>query len=495
MRADVASGPVPIPDRAKVVVIGAGPGGSITAALFAEAGHDVIMLEEGDHWPLSSSEPFSLAEMEQKYRNGGLTLTFGAARVQYVEGRCVGGGSEINSGLYHRTPDGVLDAWMHNYNLDGATPADLLPDFEMNERDVSVSYLPGRAPEAALRLRRGAEACGWSSQEVPRWFKYDGSLDASGVPRGTRQSMTETFVPRFLNAGGKLFSRCRVQRLERRGTGWLIHGVQAAVPARPFCIRSDVAVIAAGAVQTPTILLRSGVGRHVGRTLQLHPTAKVVAEFDDEVTQDGAGVPSEQVKHFSPEMSFGCSISSKAHMALSLAQYPDVRARYDSSWRCMATYYTMALGTGVGRVRSVRGFRDPVLAYRLSEEDGQRLAKGLERLATLLFAAGAARVYPVTEGAKVLRSPADLRLAGSDFSPSRANLMTIHLFSSCPMGELRDQCTVDSYGNAHGEPNLMIADASILCTSLGVNPQGSVMAFARRNARYALHENKALSTN
>jgi choline dehydrogenase-like flavoprotein len=62
-----------------------------------------------------------------------------------------------------------------------------------------------------------------------------------------------------------------------------------------------------------------------------------------------------------------------------------------------------------------------------------------------------------------------------------ASLMTIHLFSSCPMGENKNKCAADSYGRVHGVKNLQIADASLLCTAPGVNPQGSVMAFARRN--------------
>ena len=60
--------------------------------------------------------------------------------------------------------------------------------------------------------------------------------------------------------------------------------------------------------------------------------------------------------------------------------------------------------------------------------------------------------------------------------------MTIHLFSSCPMGENRRLCAADSFGRVHECPGLYIADASLLCTQPSVNPQGSIMAIARRNA-------------
>jgi choline dehydrogenase-like flavoprotein len=80
-----------------------------------------------------------------------------------------------------------------------------------------------------------------------------------------------------------------------------------------------------------------------------------------------------------------------------------------------------------------------------------------------------------------LRSPDDLDSL-PDVLSRDANLMTVHLFSSCPMGEDRSRCVTDSFGKVHEFDNLHIADSSLLCTAPGVNPQGSIMAFARRNA-------------
>lgn len=101
------------------LVIGSGPGGSITGALLAEAGHEVMIIEEGQHLALESCPPFSIEEMAQKYRNKGLTVGMGAPKVAYVEGAVAGGGSEINSGLYHRTPSDVLTRWQNEWGVDG----------------------------------------------------------------------------------------------------------------------------------------------------------------------------------------------------------------------------------------------------------------------------------------------------------------------------------------------------------------------------------------
>jgi choline dehydrogenase-like flavoprotein len=62
------------------------------------------------------------------------------------------------------------------------------------------------------------------------------------------------------------------------------------------------------------------------------------------------------------------------------------------------------------------------------------------------------------------------------------SLTTVHAFSSCPIGERRERCAADSYGKVFDYENLYLNDASMLPDSPGVNPQGGIMALARRNA-------------
>ena len=116
--------------RAEIVVVGSGPGGAITACLLAEAGRDVLLVEEGNFYPQNSCEQFSKGEMLQKYRNGGQTVAFGKNKIGYVEGRCVGGGSEINSALYHRTPPEILERWRKEFQVEALSEKEMQPHFE-----------------------------------------------------------------------------------------------------------------------------------------------------------------------------------------------------------------------------------------------------------------------------------------------------------------------------------------------------------------------------
>jgi choline dehydrogenase-like flavoprotein len=133
-------------------------------------------------------------------------------------------------------------------------------------------------------------------------------------------------------------------------------------------------------------------------------------------------------------------------------------------------------------VRTLPGFRDPLERSAISEKDRRDLADGWHKLAEALFAAGAESVFPCVTGSAPLRSAADLKRVPEQLGAGTGNLMTIHLFCSCPMGEDRKRCATDSFGRVHGLPNLRINYASLLCTAPGVNPQGTIMGLARRNA-------------
>jgi choline dehydrogenase-like flavoprotein len=300
--------------------------------------------------------------------------------------------------------------------------------------------------------------------------------------------MTQTFVPRFLRAGGRLLPGARVDQIRQDGGKWTL-------TCRHFAgrlqIKAGCLFLCAGAVQTPLLLRRNGITRNVGNSLGLHPTLKVVAQFSERVNALDMGVPVHQVKEFAPRMSFGCSISTPAYLALGLLEHPATLKNLPQTWPWMANYYAMIAGEGRGSVRAVPGYGDPLVRYRLARQDLSDLASGVRRLCELLFAAKANSLFVSIAGSPQLTSPADLAKLPQSLPNGAASLMTIHLFSSCPMGEDKSKSAANSFGRLHGFKNLYIADASLLCGPPGVNPQGSIMALARRNALRFLEDHRS----
>jgi choline dehydrogenase-like flavoprotein len=472
--------------KCQVAVIGSGPGGAVTAMTLAAKGFDVVILEEGPHFKLDSCPPFSIEEMRQKYRWGGLNPALGAPRVPLVEACCVGGGSEINSGLYHRTPPEILDLWRDRFDVKHLEQTDLIPHFEACESALGVQLNPGRQPAASVKMKIGAERLGWKTTEVPRWVEYSDIPDPAGIARGKRRSMTETLLPSAQAVGCRLVPNARVEKLERTRAHWRVRAVRQ---YEPLTVEAEAVFVCCGAVETPALLRRSGIKKNIGNTLALSPMIKVAAVFEDEVNSEYVDIGAQQVWEFSPYISIGCSISSLPYLALALSEHPDAGIALKRQWRRMSIYYAAIAGPNVGVVRNVLFSRAPLIRYALSAEDLRALSTGLVYLCRLLFAAGATHLYPGLSGMPALRSAADLARIPSELPRDRTNLTTVHLFSSCPMGEASDSSPVDSFGRLHGYSNLFVNDASLLCTAPGVNPQGSIMALARRNA---LHFSKDL---
>lgn len=465
--------------ESEIAIIGSGPGGSVTAATLADAGREVLLIENGSNCKLDSCVPFSIEEMEQKYRNGGLTPTFGKPKIPYVEGSCVGGGSEVNSGLYHRIPEEVIKKWENEFKVEGIKNSDLEPHYKAIEHNISVSYLPYGAPKASLKLQEGALNLGWKFMEVPKWFKYDND----GV--GIKQSMTETYIPRFERNGGRVLSNTRAKKIIKSGSKWMII-CENAVSSEQIKIKAENLFVCGGAIHTPALLRRSGIRKNIGNTLQMHPKVKVIAKFPEKVNFKDMGVPALQVKEFAPDFSFGCSISSKHYLALGMLDHPECMSEVDDNWEYMAVYYAMIIPKGSGTIRNVPFFKDPFVSYDLKDDDMRILAEALKKLCLLLFEAGAEYLYPSISGFNRIRTKKEIERIPELLTRQNTNLMTIHLFSSCPMGEVKRTCATDSFGKVSGYDNLYINDGSLLCSAPGVNPQGAIMAIARRNAFHFL---------
>ncbi|MDP9335496.1 MAG: GMC family oxidoreductase [Actinomycetota bacterium] len=456
-----------------VLVVGSGAGGAVTAATLAAAGRSVTVVEEGPWVDPDAMEPFSLEEICAKYRHRGLSAALGKPSIVYAEGRCVGGSTEINSALFPRLPEELAEEWRVKYAIEAFASETLAHYADVIETDLTVSKLPFAPPVSSALLERGAAKLGWRSVEFPRLFRYEGG-------RATKQTMTRTFIPRAVDAGARIISDCRVERLLRHGAHvvgarCVRHGAEG---DEPITIHADHVFVCGGAVQTPALLQRSGIRRRIGVGLKLHPMIKIAARFPFEL--DHGDVPMHRITEFAPDIEIGGSASRRGQIAMALADsdadYRDAMAQ----WSHVGVYYA-AIRDGHGRVIAVPGLRAPVVTYRLTDADLSRLARGLVHLGEALLAAGATELYPSVSGAAVVRRPEDLAKWWDAVTRTQTNLMTVHLASTIRMGENRALTAADSFGRVWGSSNLRVNDASLLPGAPGVNPQSAIMMIAARN--------------
>jgi choline dehydrogenase-like flavoprotein len=465
----------------EVLVIGSGAGGAVTAARLAEAGLQVTVVEEGSWVDPDLHEPFSLDEMVAKYRHRGLQGALGNPAIAYAEGRCVGGSTEINSGLYHRLPDYLAEEWRTTYDIDEFGPEPLARYAAQIEEELGVSTLLTAPPASSAALQRGATKLGWRNVEFARVFRYD------QAGRGTKQTMSRTMLPTAIAAGARLIPDCRVVRLVReagRVTGARCERTHHDNAREVLHINAEHVVVCAGAVHTPALLQRSGIRRNIGTGLKVHPTVKIAARFTHPV--DHGEVPMHRVTEFDPYLTIGGSASRRGHVAMALAEATHDIAEPMESWENIAVYYAAIRSEGAGRVLAVPGLRAPLVTYKLTEADMSRLAQGLVHLGEVLFAAGAVELYPSLVGGPVARNLDDIGRWWDRATRSRTNVMTVHLFSTVRMGNDRSRTGTDSFGRVWDHANLYVNDGSLLPDASGVNPQAAIMAIASRNTEHFL---------
>jgi choline dehydrogenase-like flavoprotein len=485
---------------ADVVIVGSGAGGATMAAELAEGGLDVVVLEEGPYATTQSFSADASAAVRKLYRDGGATLAIGNPPVLYQEGRAVGGSTVVNGGMSWRTPEKILDRWYREAGLDGIRAKEMEYYFERVERRIHVRH---QDPESIgvdnALLKKGADAKQWKViPNLRNQVHCAGSNNcAFGCPTGAKQSALVSYIPRALHFGARVYSDVRVSRITRQGKR--ASGVVGRViepdgrPGARVTVRARLVVSACGAIHTPALLHRSGVrspSGQLGQNLSLHPNCKVVAVFDEEVRGWEGVHQAYQVREFQEQGFLFAAVNiPPGILGMSLPFYGEKLGRVLADYSKMVVAGMLVEDSVVGRVRVIAG--SPYPFYQLHDIDADKLVRGTALLCELLFEAGARRILLPFAGIGELSSMDDVRKLFAERIPkSHMEVVTVHVMGTARMGGDRARAVTDGHGLVHDADRLMVADASLFPTPIGVNPAETIQALATRNAHYLIENRR-----
>ena len=480
-----------------VVVVGSGAGGAVIAAELGEGGLDVIVLEEGGYHRSEEFTADATAMVRRLYRDGGGQVTLGTPSISFAEGRCVGGSTTVNGGMCWRTPEHVLERWAREDGVEAILPAQMERYFGRVERFVSAAHQdPGSIGRDQEILRKGAEREGWEVLSNIRNQLHCGGCNncVLGCPTGAKRSTLVSYIPRAMSFGAEVFADCRVDRIVMKGKRAIgVTGRVAGEGGRPgaeFTVRAKRVVLAAGAIQTPALLLRSGVrspsGR-IGTNLTLHPNAPVVALFDESVEGWKGVHQAYQVREFQGEGIIMAAVNLPPPLlAMAAGKYGPELAEVMGQYNNIVSAGVLVEDTGSGRVRLLPG-GGPAAFYDLSERDAQTVVRGTSLLCEALFAAGARRVIVPFRGVPDLLTADDARRLLDRKVPARdMELSTVHVMGTASMGGDPARHVCDSHGRVYDTEGLCVTDASLFPSPIGINPMETIMALATRNAERIL---------
>jgi choline dehydrogenase-like flavoprotein len=466
--------------KTDILIIGSGPAGSLSGyEILKKKKLKVIILEQGKQ-KRDFVKPYSSDEMDIGYYKSGLTPAFGRGNIVYAIANCVGGGSEINSGFFFNFPKHLLNSWKKKISF--------LNYYELNKninnikKNLNIVLDKKNEGLSSKVLLKGSKKLKLRSEAVPRWIK---SSKINNKWSHKRYGMTETYIKMFKKKGGIIIKEIRAKKIIKFAKNKNEEIVVECIKNnKKIFIKTKYLICCGGAIFTPLFLRKSNIKENIGDSLMMHQMTRVVAKFKNEINEDKFGVPIRQINHFKPKMTFGCSISGKEHLALWMSDENNLN-QIIRNYKKYSIYYSLINSSSKGKVLDLPFLDEPYVFYNLSKNDLKNHFLGLKRLSRILFRGGAQEIF-FSKGNLGNETKTSFKNYNEvvQFLENKKNYIpevsSIHLFSSVSMGKSREY-PLDSYGKLKKFTNIYVNDSSILPSTTGVNPQGIIMAMAKRN--------------
>jgi choline dehydrogenase-like flavoprotein len=428
--------------------------------------------------------------------------------VSLYAGAGYGGGTTINWTNCLRTKPWVREQWAREHGLEGLDGPEFDRHLDAVWERLSVNDQCSDLNGSQTLMKQGAERLGWSFKTITRNIdaaRY--SADSAGFigfgdRTGAKQSTARTYLADARQHGAEVIVRCFAQRVlveggRAAGVEALYADLETGRTAR-VTVRAPRVVVACGALESPALLLRSGIGGPaVGENLRLHPCTAVGGQYEAETRAWWGAPQAALVDEFANvEDGYGFLIESTQYATGTAAAATPFVSGADhkqamSELPFGATFIGLVRDHGAGRV-TIDEAGQAVPWYSLTDpQDVRTTHRALEAQVRLHVAAGARRIAALAAGMPEWRVGDDVdryveRLRRVPLRAGGFRLFAAHQMGTCRMGSDPQTSVANPYGELHDTPGVWIGDASAFPTPSGTNPMITIMALAHRTGEAIL---------
>jgi choline dehydrogenase-like flavoprotein len=322
----------------------------------------------------------------------------------------------------------------------------------------------------------------------------------AGCQKGCKQSTLKTYLQDASDAGAAVIAGCHADRIlvsDGRASGVEATVTQGDGSRTKLTVEAPIVVVACGSIESPALLLRSGIGGPaVGKHLRLHPASIVNGIYEDPIEAWIGQIQSEVSDHFAHcEGDHGFLIESVGAMpalhaaGISWRDGEHHKRELARMFAHHAPFLSVARDHGEGEV-VLDPHGQPVVRWSLTDDvDRDLLVQANVELARLHYAVGAPEIRTLHAEETVWRRDSGepfeefvTRIEQAPYGPADVTIFTAHQMGSCRMGRDPSDSVADGRGQLHDVEGVWIGDASAFPTAPGVNPMVSIMSLAHRTA-------------
>lgn len=493
---DLSKENAPATITTEICIIGSGCGGGTAARLLAEAGHEVLILEEGRDLIGPERTQRDAPMYDQLYMDRGGRASHDLA-VSVLQGRVLGGGGVINACDVVPPPDGVLRHWVDKYGLEDFAPGQFRPFVEAALADLSASRIADDfVNKANSKLREGTEALGLRGEVMMHNRVGCAGLGTCliGCPIHAKRNPRMVALPKAFEAGARVLTRARATKIDKANEELKEITVRSLDPGgyrelARFTVRAKIVIVAANAIASAQLLLRSSIGNeHVGRNLTLQPQLSIIGMFEERIAAFDGIPQSYAVTEFEEEDNskhglWGYRIEGimgtpgivSTLLPFSGTAAMEGMARYDH----MAASLLLVPDAPSGTVEVERDGR-LTIRYEQREDHRARLRHAIEIGAKIYLAAGATEVLVPTVPPLVIRSPSEATKAKDlALAPATAPMISAHQQGTVRFASGPRDGGADLDGQVYGTRDVYVFDSSGFPTSSSSHTMTPIIASSR----------------
>ncbi len=461
-----------------VCIIGSGAGGSVVAHELTHQGKKVAILEAGNYYDADYVNKQSREdELLNLWKHHGIFLSSNFS-VNVAQGQCVGGSTMINYGICFRFPDLVRNTWRDKHGIQ-LTDEQIDDAYTKAEAQYGVTGIQqeGRSHEV---IKEGCDALGYSSDWMQK--ALCGDLKQNALIAYLEKSKIENL---------KIYANCKAESVEKSGNTITSVNAIATDPHTKLKhnvkITAEKIVLAAGPIASSEFLLKNKLANssgQVGKNFSLHPASSVVGVFDEDINGENSSVMAYYCDEFSARKQdkFGYMIES---VFVAPSQFSIIMPSFGmQNLEEVRKYHNVSMAgvlvhdQAVGKI-TLNQNQDAVLDYSLSKDDQKLMVEGIRDACRIYLKAGAKKIITGHIDPIIIQNEADIsKIKDDSAGQGKLLIASAHPQGGNTMGEDPNKSVVNSFCKSHDISNLYICDASVFPTSVGVNPQLTVLMIA-----------------